>query len=804
LPPSFAAHQAEVRRQTLSLTLIEEKLDEVLHGQHKLAASLEDLKAAFVNAPLWTEWEQFRKARPDAVKALNEADEHFLAGRRDQGAAVLIDLLKARGVGTITIARRLGLEFLSRGKVGAAKGYFDAVNRAVKTQAPALVRTATMLETTSSRTSSLAGWRCLPRGLVLNRQFRIEDEVGRGGMASVYRVVGVDRVYRGRAFALKVPAPALMQDEATAARFLQEIEVNATLSRTPHPAIVSTVGHVVLDDPHTRHELYGMVMEFVPGCSLAQLLALRKDAKQYLSPAEILNYLRPVCQALTHAHALKIFHRDLKPHNVMVTPEGQARLMDFGIARVLQEGLASLTQTGAQPGTLAYAPPEVLAGSTFDERSEVYLAANLLVELLTFHPKGDPESRPDCPENWLRLIADAMNQIRRLRPANLREFLERLELPETLSTGAREGEAPAKPSPQPRQEPRPPEDWLTAGERLRSDAEERHARARRTVAEKYDYAAAVALLEPLPDHLREAAFYAELCHKRDRVTELDAQIREDWTKGRTKGLRAKVQELLSLQPSRADLQQLLTRLASRPGETEDFVIADGVSVRMALVPKGTFWMSENDINAQRQVEIPHDFWLGIYPVTQRQWQAVMGSNPSHFQNDKGGGPDHPVEQVSWEDAQQFIQKLNAQNRERGWLYRLPTEAEWEYACRGGATSKQECSFDFYLDRPTNDLCSTQANFDGNHPAGKAATGPYLQRTSEVGSYPPNKLGIYDMHGNVWEWCEDSYDGGSVRVFRGGSWLHHASSCRAAIRRGYEPSLRYLHLGFRLARVPSGS
>ena len=105
-------------------------------------------------------------------------------------------------------------------------------------------------------------------------------------------------------------------------------------------------------------------------------------------------------------------------------------------------------------------------------------------------------------------------------------------------------------------------------------------------------------------------------------------------------------------------------------------------------------------------------------------------------------------------TQEFIKKLNEKERGSGWLYRLPTEAEWEYACRGGATSEEECSYHFYFAKPTNDLSSEQANFNGNYPFGKAPRGQYLARPTRVGAYPPNKLGLCDMHGNVWQWCED--------------------------------------------------
>jgi formylglycine-generating enzyme required for sulfatase activity len=158
--------------------------------------------------------------------------------------------------------------------------------------------------------------------------------------------------------------------------------------------------------------------------------------------------------------------------------------------------------------------------------------------------------------------------------------------------------------------------------------------------------------------------------------------------------------------------------------------------------------------------------------------------------------------VSWDDAQEFIKKLNEKEKGKGYQYRLPSEVEWEYACRGGATSEEECSYDFYFAKPTNDLSSKEANFDGNSPDGKADKGPNLGRTTKVGSYVPNKVGLYDMHGNVWQWCEDLLEkGGSVRVIRGGCWDFDGQNCRAANRGRNAPTDRYDDLGFWLARVP---
>jgi formylglycine-generating enzyme required for sulfatase activity len=248
-------------------------------------------------------------------------------------------------------------------------------------------------------------------------------------------------------------------------------------------------------------------------------------------------------------------------------------------------------------------------------------------------------------------------------------------------------------------------------------------------------------------------------------------------------------------------------------DKEDSLIA---AMKFVKVPKGTFWMSKDRKNAQVQVEIKEDFELAAYTVTQEQWETVMGNNPSYFSR-QGDGKEKvkdiadadlkrfPVESVSWNDVQEFLKKLNERQKGKGWLYRLPTEAEWEYACRAAATTKEECSFDFYLDKPTNDLSSKQANFNGDQPAGKAEKGPYLGRPTKVGSYAPNKLGLYDMQANVCQWCSDLYDGkGSNRVFRGGSWLNHGAFCAAAYRFNYEPASEYHFVGFRLLAVPSGS
>jgi formylglycine-generating enzyme required for sulfatase activity len=259
------------------------------------------------------------------------------------------------------------------------------------------------------------------------------------------------------------------------------------------------------------------------------------------------------------------------------------------------------------------------------------------------------------------------------------------------------------------------------------------------------------------------------------------------------------------------------------GQDAGKAITNSIDMKLAFIPAGKFMMgspaSEEERNAeevQHEVTITKPFYLGVTLVTQAQFDKVMGKNPSFFHAKGGGGPDHPVDQVLWTDAGEFCQKLSAlpEEKKAGRVYRLPTEAEWEYACRAGTTT----AFHF-----GNSLSSKQANFNGNYPYGSADKGPYLRRTEKVSSYPANAFGLYDMHGNLWEWCSDWYDPDYYKnspkedpkgpakgvvstgfrndffpVVRGGCWLDEARGCRSAYRFRLMPSERYRWVGFRVA------
>ena len=216
------------------------------------------------------------------------------------------------------------------------------------------------------------------------------------------------------------------------------------------------------------------------------------------------------------------------------------------------------------------------------------------------------------------------------------------------------------------------------------------------------------------------------------------------------------------------------------------------------------------------MEITKPFYMGVYEVTQAEYEKVMGKNPSWFSKN-GTGSDNvkgldtssfPVESVSWNDAVEFCKKLSelASEKRAGRVYRLPTEAEWEYACRGGSKKYQVLAFG-------NSLSSKQANFDGNYPYGGAEKVTYLRRTCKVGSYQANVFFLYYMSGNVWEWCNDFYSDetyikdkradpvgpnkGDRRSMRGGSWGNGGDVCRSALRSLSDPDYRGRLIGFRV-------
>ncbi len=234
-------------------------------------------------------------------------------------------------------------------------------------------------------------------------------------------------------------------------------------------------------------------------------------------------------------------------------------------------------------------------------------------------------------------------------------------------------------------------------------------------------------------------------------------------------------------------------------------LGNGITLEMVYIPGGCFHMGSpptekaqnEDEQPQHQVNLSA-FFIGKFQVTQEQYQQIMGKNPSHFK-----GAKFPVDTVSWDDAVEFCKNLSLNT---GRSYTLPTEAQWEYACRAGTTTP------FYFGQTiTTDL----ANYNGEYTYANRAKGNYRQQTIEVGQFPPNSFGLYDMHGNVWEWCQDfwhsNYKGAPTDgspwidppnynhspVLRGGSWKNKPHCCRCAFRYNFYPDRIFNNIGFRV-------
>jgi serine/threonine protein kinase len=629
-------------------------------------------------------------------------------------------------------------------------------------------------------------------------EYEVLELLGQGGMGKVFKA----RQRRlDRMCALKVILPEHLKQPAALARFQREARAAARLD---HPNIVRVY------DAGEDRGVHFLAMEYLEGIDLAALL---RQAGPLPVPLAC-EYMRQAALGLQHAHEQGLVHRDFKPSNVMLTRGGVVKVLDLGLAQVCGS-TGDTTATGTVMGTADYLSPEQgLDAKHVDIRSDLYSLGCSLYHLLTgrvpfvgesvaskllAHQMQEPtpveELRGDLPDGLPAVVRKLMAKRKEDRFATpaaaakaLLPFGTRARQPSTgvppVSCGIKSGAAvlgvqstiasvKARDKKAPKSQPK----------RGKPDAFTLARVAREISSRTHPQRLSRPVLLTVTGMLLLAVALSCYLLRRDP---------DSGSQNQDKG------------PPPA--------LASEPFDNDD--LTNSIGMKFAPIPKGSFWMGgSGGKRGDDLVTIPYTFYLGVYEVTQQEWQAVMDSNPSLFKRNgkrqdkvKDFSEDDlkrfPVEMVSWKDAQTFIERLNAREKRTQWVYRLPTEVEWEYACRGGANSKEDSSFDFYLDKLTNNLSFNQANFDGNFPAGKGNKGAYLERPCKAGSYKPNKLGLYDMHGNVWEWCHDQEEEGKKRVVRGGSWFDSGENCRAAMRRSDPPNSTDGSLGLRLALVPA--
>ncbi|MCP4645950.1 MAG: SUMF1/EgtB/PvdO family nonheme iron enzyme [bacterium] len=566
--------------------------------------------------------------------------------------------------------------------------------------------------------------------------YRIVRELGHGGMGTVYEAVeaGLDR-----RVALKILSPMLATDRVYTERFMREARAMACVN---HRNIVCVYAVGEHDGKHF------IALEYVHGKTIAELIDERGPLKLSL----VLDVAEQVGEALAEAHNAGIMHRDIKPHNIMVTPDGLVKVMDFGLAKGAAAG-PHLTAAGTVLGTPRYMSPEQIQGKPADARSDLYSLGITLFEMLAGRVAFDARNRmglmrqvvgtplPRVPAGDAgidRLIQRLAAKAPGARYATAEAFLHDLQAIQHRDAEMAEAETVIAPAPRQQafEHPQPPE------------AETTLPRSAGLL---------VALVVGLAILLGALGLGVW------------------WRLGQ--GMSADPRCDGFMPPPVAELQQGLF-----------------TGVRFVRIPAGTFAMGSPEYEKGRgpdetlhDVQLTRDYWMGVYEVTQEQWAAVMGENPSLFTT----GADRPVENVSWYDCQAFITKLNG--LEEG-VFRLPTEAEWEYACRAGT----DAPFAFGCD-----LTMTDARLSVTGDAG----------TAPVGSHEPNAWGLHDMHGNVWEWCMDGYavyaagaqtdpigpPDSARHVLRGGGWADATDSCRSACRYYEAPEQASVDTGFRLVR-----
>ncbi len=632
-------------------------------------------------------------------------------------------------------------------------------------------------------------------------KYRIQKELGRGGMGAVYLAFD-ERLQRQ--IALKVMLPKFAANATAKDRFLREARAAARISSD----------HIV--NIYEADEIDGtpyIALQLLQGYPLDDYL------KKKGSPSipQIIRLGREVAIGLAAAHELGLVHRDIKPSNVWLeAPNGRVKILDFGLAKPAEgTDFAELTALGAVVGTPAYMAPEQGRGQTVDGRADLFslgcvlyrlttgklpFARTTLMSILIAIAIEDPtpirELNPDVPEPLADLIHRLLAKNAADRPADaqalVKEFDEIIELPRSGEVVPHGLDSPMAVSVQ---QIRSLADVDTS---MDSETEKSQVDANRSPPSKFPAILVGSLLFALIAIVVAGVIVIKITNKDGTVTEVnvpqDSKIEVD---GKTVATVAKAPEVKN--------SEVIVKPPNL-GSNLPATFKNKLGMEFVRVPKGTAWLGGMaGARGNVKVEIPSDFHLGKYEVTQGEWQAIMGKNPSHFTftalgKDQLKGvkvddvPRLPVDSVTWDDCQAFVAKWNEKLTEPGFAYRLPTDAEWEYACRGGPVERDASGFDYCFTYSGNGITTKQANCDG---AGA------LKRTSVVGSYPPNPLGLHDMHGNVWEWCDDAgriEDGVPHKIHRGGGWYNDARHCRASSR-DYSPAdIRLQGIGLRLARV----
>ena len=580
-----------------------------------------------------------------------------------------------------------------------------------------------------------------------------------------------------------------------------------------------------------------IVSEYAPGGSLEDWLKTHGK----MSVEKSVETTIQILDGLEFLHSRNIIHRDLKPANILL--QGKTpRLADFGISRAIKTTAASQSQNIS--GTFAYMSPEALDGKRSVQTDIWSVGVNLyqfLTGTLPF-PQKEPsvlfpaiimrEFVPlpaDIPQSLRNVVAKALTKLPENRYKTVGEMRE--ELKKVLVNVSFPHFVP--------REILPNASFLEIISAPVS-VENETVISKKVLSEKLTTEQNQGL------EAKEINTHVKIKPRNQVETNRKKAEREERQHNSAKKQQQQklafiaigvltwvviISGLIWLVSSKSTSNVATNKSDNRASISLSNTFKNSIGMEFVKIPSGSFMMGSGIAERQeafrvakrwswdatlewfkdegpiRKVIIGYEFYLGKYEVTQEEYEKVMETNPSRFE----GCPKCPVENVNWNDAKDFIRKLNSEND--GYEYRLPSEAEWEYAARGGKEGQA-----FGIGDGKN-LSSEQANFNGNYPYGNALKGKYLQKTVPIGSYQPNPFGLYDMHGNLNEWCEDIYadsysnlsaDGSAnvtigdskMRVLRGGAWLNIISFARSATRRlRYDPDERNDVVGFRIVARP---